>query len=426
MAKERQWGRLLVVATLAVILNSFPQLFTSLASPSLQARRWARSQSVRSATSGRAPSIDEAPVYMTDVDVITGELDVDALPAEMGLYAIYDQDGRLQYIGLSREIRKSVEAHAKAIGSEAIELISTVKCADLPGVAKETLKEIWQDWIQDHMASGGEIPAGNLPENAPGADPRWRARGTQSKPALNLGGSGGIATREDAERAVKEAVENNPVILFMKGTPAMPQCGFSAKTIGILRETGVDFEAVNVLDMDDNPGVREAVKEFGNWPTIPQLYAKGQLIGGADIVSEMHVIGQLETVLKEAVQGKAADSNSDADSSEQREYSRGLIELVKDDRRPTATALCQALDTKLDLYGLRVVDESAAHEGDAGALEMGLTGESHFRVEIIAPDFEGVLPVQRQQMVYDALSDVMPRIHALSLMTRTPAEVEVQ
>jgi len=80
------------------------------------------------------------------------------------------------------------------------------------------------------------------------------------------------------------------------------------------------------------------------------------------------------------------------------------------------------LSQAFELRGLRIVDESAQHEGDPGALEMGLQGESHFRVELAAPEFEGLSPVQRQQRVFDSLADVMPRIHALSLVTRTPAE----
>lgn len=371
------------------------------------------------------PEMEKAPVYTTVVDVMSGELDVDMLPEEMGVYAVYNEENNLQYIGLSRQIQKSVEAHAKAIGIQEVgSFISSVKCAEMPGQSKELLKETWEKWIKSHMDSGGEIPMGNLPENAPGADPRWRNRGPPAKPPLNLGGIGGITTPMEALDAVTNAIKEHPVVLFMKGSPAMPQCGFSARSVGLLKEIGMPFESVDVLDDQNNPGVRDAVKDFGKWPTIPQLYVKGELMGGADIIREMAETGQLKTVMNEAISGKKSPASSGMAASDGgAEFSpRGPISLINDGRRPTATALCKALDQNFKLLDLRVQDDSAAHEGDAGALEMGLTSESHFSVEIVAPDFEGMMPVQRQKKVYDALSDVMPRIHALSLVTRTPAE----
>jgi monothiol glutaredoxin len=88
----------------------------------------------------------------------------------------------------------------------------------------------------------------------------------------------------DIQAQIAEAVKNNPVLLYMKGTPQFPQCGFSAVTVQILNHLGVKFAAVNVLEDQD---VREGIKAFSNWPTIPQLYVKGEFVGGADIVREM-------------------------------------------------------------------------------------------------------------------------------------------
>merc|ERR1740122_777432 len=97
--------------------------------------------------------------------------------------------------------------------------------------------------------------------------------------------------------AIREAVTKHPVLLFMKGTPVMPQCGFSARSVGILTSIGVPFDSVNVMDEVANPGVRDGVKEYSNWPTIPQLFVNGELIGGADIIAEMQATGQLEKTL---------------------------------------------------------------------------------------------------------------------------------
>ena len=93
---------------------------------------------------------------------------------------------------------------------------------------------------------------------------------------------------------IKAMVDDNPVLLFMKGTPTFPQCGFSSTVVRVLEVVGVDYAAVNVLeDMD----VREGVKAFSNWPTIPQLYVKGEFVGGCDIVREMYETGELKALL---------------------------------------------------------------------------------------------------------------------------------
>ena len=95
---------------------------------------------------------------------------------------------------------------------------------------------------------------------------------------------------------IKEQVTKNKVVLYMKGTPDFPQCGFSANTIGILKECGVtELFTVNVLE---NPDIRQGIKQYANWPTIPQLYVNGEFIGGSDIVTEMFQNGQLQTLLK--------------------------------------------------------------------------------------------------------------------------------
>ena len=95
---------------------------------------------------------------------------------------------------------------------------------------------------------------------------------------------------------IAQDVAQNDVLLFMKGTPVMPQCGFSAAVVHILSELGVKFKAVNVLA---DAEIRQGIKEFSNWPTIPQLYVKGEFVGGCDIIKEMFEQGELEGYLKE-------------------------------------------------------------------------------------------------------------------------------
>ena len=95
---------------------------------------------------------------------------------------------------------------------------------------------------------------------------------------------------------IQADINDNPVVLYMKGTPVFPQCGFSARVVQILSHIGVPFKGVNVLE---DMAVREGIKSFTNWPTIPQLYVKGEFVGGCDIVTEMFQSGELASMLAE-------------------------------------------------------------------------------------------------------------------------------
>ena len=95
---------------------------------------------------------------------------------------------------------------------------------------------------------------------------------------------------------IQQDITENDVVLYMKGTPVFPQCGFSAAVVQVLSHLGVMFKGVDVLS---DPGVRQGVKEFSNWPTLPQLYVKGEFVGGCDIVREMYESGELQTMLTE-------------------------------------------------------------------------------------------------------------------------------
>jgi monothiol glutaredoxin len=100
----------------------------------------------------------------------------------------------------------------------------------------------------------------------------------------------------DVMQRIDQAVKSNDVILFMKGTATMPQCGFSATVVHILSHVGVGFKDVNVLT---DPELRQGIKDYANWPTIPQLYVKGEFVGGCDIVREMFETGELKKLFEE-------------------------------------------------------------------------------------------------------------------------------
>jgi monothiol glutaredoxin len=103
-----------------------------------------------------------------------------------------------------------------------------------------------------------------------------------------------MMSAQDVQNWIGREVAGNDVVLFMKGTKAMPQCGFSMQVAQILNQLGVDFKDINVLE---DLGVREGVKAYSNWPTIPQLYVKGEFVGGCDIVREMFQAGELQELL---------------------------------------------------------------------------------------------------------------------------------
>ena len=98
------------------------------------------------------------------------------------------------------------------------------------------------------------------------------------------------------QQRISQEVADNPVVLYMKGTPVFPQCGFSAAVVQILSHLGVKFKGIDVLT---DPGIRQGIKEFSNWPTIPQLYVKGEFIGGCDIIREMYEAEELKPFLAE-------------------------------------------------------------------------------------------------------------------------------
>jgi len=94
---------------------------------------------------------------------------------------------------------------------------------------------------------------------------------------------------------IRDDITSNPVVLYMKGTPVFPQCGFSAGVVQVLSQLGVKFKGIDILT---DPSLRQGIKEFSAWPTIPQLYVKGEFVGGADIVREMYQSGELQELLQ--------------------------------------------------------------------------------------------------------------------------------
>lgn len=107
---------------------------------------------------------------------------------------------------------------------------------------------------------------------------------------------------EDVLDTIREQIESNPIILYMKGSPAAPQCGFSAQTVQCLAGCGERFAYVDVLA---HPEIRATLPRYADWPTFPQLYVEGELVGGCDIITEMYESGELQTLIKKAAEANA-------------------------------------------------------------------------------------------------------------------------
>ena len=117
-----------------------------------------------------------------------------------------------------------------------------------------------------------------------------------SQPPQNVPGSAADSSGDTAQAFIAKTVAEHPVVLFMKGVPDQPRCGFSAVVVQVLDHLGVDFVGVDVLQ---DPSLRDGVKAFSDWPTIPQLYVKGEFVGGSDIVREMFQSGELKPMLQQ-------------------------------------------------------------------------------------------------------------------------------
>lgn len=118
----------------------------------------------------------------------------------------------------------------------------------------------------------------------------------------------------DVKTQIAETVKANDVVLYMKGTKDMPQCGFSSRVVGVLNFMGVEFSEINVLA---DEGIRQGIKDYSDWPTVPQLYVKGEFVGGCDIITEMTLSGELDTLFEQngvAYDKDAADKIREANA----------------------------------------------------------------------------------------------------------------
>ncbi|KAI3437590.1 hypothetical protein D9Q98_000043 [Chlorella vulgaris] len=248
------------------------------------------------AASSEAPAAQQVQLFAETVPqrVVTPEGKLAELPGTAGVYAVYNSTGNLQYLGLSRKIAVSLSTHRESLPEGTVH---SAKILELPNAAKEQLQEAWKQWMQEAVAELGAIPPGNAPGETSWQQRRPRAAKAEVRLTPGKGVQDLTCTMEEL---LDQVVKGCKVVAFVKGTRTQPQCGFSYKVLTILQESGAEFEVVNVLDEIYNPGLREAIKAYSAWPTIPQVYVGGEFIGGADIVEEMHGTGDLKATLVQA------------------------------------------------------------------------------------------------------------------------------
>ncbi|KAK9124531.1 hypothetical protein Sjap_014133 [Stephania japonica] len=209
-------------------------------------------------------------------------------PSSSGVYAVFDGDSELQFIGISRSIAASVLAHRKSVP----DLCSAVKAGVVDEPDRTALTQAWKSWMEEHIGATGKVPPGNESGNA-----IWIKR-SQKKSDLRLTPGRHVQLTVPLEDLIDRLVKENKVVAFIKGSRNAPQCGFSQRVVGILEREGVDYESLDVLDEDHNTGLREALKRYSNWPTFPQIFVNGELVGGCDILTSMQEKGELASLFK--------------------------------------------------------------------------------------------------------------------------------
>ncbi|GAB2209406.1 hypothetical protein Droror1_Dr00026620 [Drosera rotundifolia] len=207
-----------------------------------------------------------------------------------GVYAVYDGKDELQFIGISRNVKASVEFHRRAVP----DLCVSVKVGVVDDPNREALTEAWKSWMEAHIAATGKVPPGNENGNTTWVRPPPKT----TKADLRLTPGRHVELTVPLEQLIDRLVKENKVVAFIKGSRWAPQCGFSQRVIGLLESQGVDYESIDVLDEEYNYGLRETLKKYSNWPTFPQIFVKGELVGGCDILTSLLEKGELSSLLK--------------------------------------------------------------------------------------------------------------------------------
>ncbi|KAF8032037.1 hypothetical protein BT93_D1057 [Corymbia citriodora subsp. variegata] len=271
---------------IAPTLSFASHLRPTLALSSLPAAPRGSARRRSSRVSAALTSLSETEPVAVPADA--GEL-LQRLPSASGVYAVYDGEGELQFVGISRNIAASVAGHRRSVP----DLCCSVKVGVVDEPDRVALTQAWKSWMEEHMTATGKVPPGNESGNT-----TWIRQPPKKKPDLHLTPGRHMQLTIPLEELIDRLVKENKVVAFIKGSRSAPMCGFSQRVIGILESEGVDYESVDVLDEEYNYGLRETLKKYSNWPTFPQVFVDGELLGGCDILTSMYEEGELSGVFK--------------------------------------------------------------------------------------------------------------------------------
>ncbi|PIN23571.1 Glutaredoxin-related protein [Handroanthus impetiginosus] len=224
----------------------------------------------------------------TELVAVSSESD-GSLPSDSVVYAVYDGSGDLQFIGITRNLAASVLSHKNSVP----ELCCSVKVGVVEDPDKTALTEAWKSWMQERISATGKVPPGNEPGNS-----TWVKKAPRKKSDLRLTPGRHVQLTVPFEDLIDRLVKENKVVAFIKGSRSAPLCGFSQRVVAILESQGIDYESVDVLDEEYNYGLREMLKKYSNWPTFPQIFVNGELVGGCDILTSMYEKGELASLFK--------------------------------------------------------------------------------------------------------------------------------
>lgn len=255
---------------------------------------------------GESTATATATVFSSLADAeplpVAAESTFSLLPATAPcVYAVCDDTGAVQYVGMSRRLPATISGHAASVKPST--KASSVKFAALPAAAtREQLTDAWRSWVQQVVDESGAPPPGNLPDQQATWAPKTRAV-PPPPPEIKLTPGKGIRDLTvPLETLIAQVVADHHVVAFVKGTRREPQCGFSHSVLTMLTaacsSSSETFQVVNVLDEQFNPGLRDAIKSFSQWPTIPQVYIGGEFVGGADILAELASSGELAKMVR--------------------------------------------------------------------------------------------------------------------------------
>lgn len=262
--------------------------------PSIQLPSISHNPYKHTTTTPRSLIIVTAVRTLSDTELVAVPLTAEEFnskfPSETGVYAVYDKNDELQFVGISRNIAASVFSHLKSVP----ELCCAVKVGVVDDPDRTALTHAWKSWMEEHIKATGKVPPGNESGNT-----TWvRQPPKKKKPDLRLTPGRNVQLTVPLEELIDKLVKENKVVAFIKGSRSAPMCGFSQRVIGILESEGVDYESVDVLDEEYNNGLRETLKKYSNWPTFPQIFVNGELVGGCDILSSMYEEGELAGLFK--------------------------------------------------------------------------------------------------------------------------------